>query len=63
MSNLKINPRFTSRKFLIAVLFPIFLILNGEFRWLGTEELSWVIKLLTLFMGTEGIADIVERYK
>ena len=60
---MSIDPRFTSRKFLLVVALPIFLIINNFFALLTPEQVKQVTDLMMVFIGAEGIADVVERYQ
>ena len=53
-----------SRKFLLVVVGGLFIALNETMGWKVPEETVWQMVILAGgFIGIEGIADIVSRFK
>ena len=59
---ISISPRFTSRKFLFALLSAFVAFGNYYYAWgFSAEEIWQTIAPLLAFIGIEGLADLKER--
>lgn len=53
--------RFTSRKFLLALVGLVSVFFNDQFK-LSPEQIDAVVTLIVAFTAAEGVADAVTRY-
>lgn len=60
---MKVDKRWTGRKLWLSILTAIFVILNAQFDWLTQTQINDVIKVIGYFIGFEGVADIVTRFR
>ncbi len=56
--------KYGGRKFLIVILAALLFIVNDAFGW-GLEEatIENIITVIAMFVGVEGIADAISRFK
>lgn len=54
--------KFLSRKFLVALLGAILVVL-GKTLSIPEEVISWIVKLLSVYIGGEAAADIARTLK
>lgn len=59
--NLDLLSRFTSRKFLLALVGLVTVFFNDKFN-LTSEQIDAIVTLIVAFTAAEGVADAVTRY-
>ena len=58
-----IDPRWKSRKLWVVIVFTLLAIFNSQFNFVDWGVLGMIANVAGAFIGVEGAADIVSRYK